>query len=154
MKLLLVPSYFCSLIYILAISLISLALRLTWELLVIFKVLEEGLKGLRRLRSLRAPPPLLSSNLPLLLLVLESVTVPDASYSGRVFFTSEVIKTDVISLNLSSVTAYVSSKVLYGYGSSSKRTLYTPLIILRRGLFCSTRILLYRKKMRSFYACL
>ena len=121
---------------------------------MIFRVSEEGLKGLERLKSLRAPPPLLSGNPPLPLPVPESVTVPDASCPGRVFFTSEVIKTDVISLNLSSVTAYVSSKALYRYSSSFKRTLYTPLIILRRGLFCSTRILLYRKKMRSFYACL
>jgi len=121
---------------------------------MIFKVSKEGLKGLKRLRSLRAPPPLLSDNLPLLLPVLKSVTVPDASYSRRVFFTSEVIKTDVISLNLSSVTVCVSSKALYKYSSSFKRTLYIPLIILRRGLFYSTRILPYYKKMRSFYTCL
>jgi len=121
---------------------------------VIFGVSGEGLKGLGRLRSLGAPPPSLSGNPLLLLPVPESVTVPDASYPGRIFFTSEVIKTDVISPNLSSVAACVSSKALHRYGSSSKRTLYTPLAILRRGLFCSTRILLYRKKMRSFYACL
>ena len=117
---------------------------------MIFRVSGEGLKGLERLRSLRAPPPLLSDNPPLLLPVPESVTVLDASCPERVFFTSEVIKTDVISLNLSLVTACVSSKALYRYGSSFKKTLYTPLIILRRGLFCSTRTLLYRRKMRSF----
>ena len=105
---------------------------------MIFGVLREGLKGLRRLKSLRAPPPSLSGNPLPLLPVPESVTVPDASCLGRMFFTSEVIKTDVISLNLSSVAACISSKALYRYGSSSKRTLYTPLIILRRGLFCST----------------
>jgi hypothetical protein len=121
---------------------------------VIFKVLKEGLKGLKRLKSLRAPPPSLSSNPPLLLSILKSVTVPDASYLRRVFFTSEVIKTDVISLNLSSVTACVSSKALYKYSSSFKKTLYTPLIILRRGLFCSTRTPPHRKKMRSFYTYL
>jgi len=121
---------------------------------VIFRVSEEGLKGLERLKSLRAPPPLLSGNPPLPLPVPESVTVPDASYPGRIFFTSEVIKTDVISPNLNSVTAYVSSKALYRYSSSSKRTLYTPLTMLRRGLFCSTRIPPHRKKIRSFYTCL
>ena len=121
---------------------------------MIFRVSEEGLKGLERLKSLRAPPPLLSGNPPLPLPVPESVTVPDASYPGRIFFTSEVIKTDVISLNLSSVAACVSSKALHGYGSSFKRTLYTPLIILRRGLFCSTRTPPHYKKMCSFCAYL